>query len=218
MMTNRLASAIPEADTTFETARREFRRAWEEPEYTRFKFPPVNVNDVLRARYRVTPKIQLTRAMLWDLQRKKAQDPVTYMPYSATEVRIWARHVQKDGSERFFRSSLQQGLITQRQGLILDEISICHLEQRIIFLSRQSLRDDYGTELTANAFQPLFHINRSVGGTEDEPFNLSSIVLLSSDKSGRYFEPFAERVCTGCLPRFIEIYIQRDLRADLTRL
>jgi hypothetical protein len=70
-----IASAI-----TFDTAEREYNEAWGAPSSTRFELRPVDVNKVLKARYRVTPEQTLTRAMIWDMETKKAWDPLTYIP------------------------------------------------------------------------------------------------------------------------------------------
>lgn len=69
------ASAI-----AFDTAEREYNDAWNAPSSTQFKLPPVDVNKVLKERYRVSPEQTLTRAMIWDMETKKAWDPLTYIP------------------------------------------------------------------------------------------------------------------------------------------
>ena len=51
-----------------------------------------------------------------------------------------------------------------------------------------------------------------VGGSEDEPFNLWSIVLLTTAPDAGYHEPFEQMVRTGLLPGLIEIYIQRNIQ------
>ena len=75
-----IASAI-----AFDTAEREYNDAWNAPSSTRFELPPVDVNKVLKERYRVSPGQTLTRAMIWDMETKKAWDPLTYIPYGNLE-------------------------------------------------------------------------------------------------------------------------------------
>jgi hypothetical protein len=60
---------------TFDSAEREYNEAWNAPSSTRFELPPVDVNKVLKERYRVSPERTLTRAMIWDMETKKAWDP-----------------------------------------------------------------------------------------------------------------------------------------------
>jgi hypothetical protein len=215
--TNGSIDVLSEGDSTFESAKQEFRRAWDEPRHTRFRFPPVNVNRVLNDRYRMVPEVQITGSMLWDLQYKKAQDPVAYMRHLVLQARCWGWSLAKDHSERFFISTLQHGLVVPRQGLVMNDVFVSHAERRIIFLGRSRLHAQNGIELMASTFQPLFHVDRGVGGADDEPVSLSSIVLLDKDMSGRYFASLAEKVCAGYLPKFIETYIERDLCVELTR-
>ena len=59
---------------TFDSAEREYNEAWSSPSSTRFELPPVDVNKVLKGRYRIRPERTLTRAMIWDMETKKAWD------------------------------------------------------------------------------------------------------------------------------------------------
>jgi len=94
-----IASAI-----AFDTAEREYNDAWNARSSTRFELPPVDVNKVLKERYRVSPEQTLTRAMIWDMETKKAWDPLTYIPYVVSQARSWGRTTLRDGSTRFCRS------------------------------------------------------------------------------------------------------------------
>src|SRR5437016_3890471 len=88
----------------FDMAEREYNDAWSAPSSTRFELPPVDVNKVLKERYRVSPEQTLTRAMIWDMETKKAWDPLTYIPYVVSKARSWGRTTLRDGSARFCRS------------------------------------------------------------------------------------------------------------------
>jgi hypothetical protein len=70
-----IASAI-----AFDTAEREYNDAWNAPSNTRFELPPVDVNKVLKERYRVIPGQTLTRAMIWDMETKKGLGPAHLYP------------------------------------------------------------------------------------------------------------------------------------------
>ena len=65
--------------------------------------------------------------------------------------------------------------------------------------------------------QPRLPVWIGVGGTEDDPQNLWSIVLLTDKPDPRYLAPFEARVDEG-LPGFVEIYIRKDLGVELTKL
>jgi hypothetical protein len=202
---------------TFETAKREYQDAWNNPLHTRFELPSVNVNKVLKDRYRVTADKRLTCSMMWDMETKKAWDPLTYIPYVVSEGRSWGRNTLRDGSERFSRSSLQRGWITPERGRVLEDVYVGHANRAIFFLGRPQMTEESGSELHASKFQPLFHVEHGVGGSEEEPLSLWSIVLLTPEKDARYEQPFEQMVRAGLLPGYIEIYIEKDLHMQLTR-
>jgi hypothetical protein len=206
------------SDIVFDAAEREYSAAWADPSNTRFELPPVDVNRVLKARYRLTPDRTLTRTQIWDMETKKAWDPLSYIPYVVSEGRSWGRTTLLDGSRRFSRSSLQQGWITPEEGRVLEDVFVNDAKQAIYFLGRLRMVEENGKEIEASTFQPLFHVQHAVGGSEQEPLNLWSIVLLTPTPDVRYLAPFEQMVQAGLLPGFIEIYIERDLQSKLTRI
>jgi hypothetical protein len=64
-----------EMSISFADAVREFEEAWSNPAFTRFELPQLAVNRVLRDRYLMKNRIQLSRSMVWDMELKKAWDP-----------------------------------------------------------------------------------------------------------------------------------------------
>ena len=114
---------------TFDSAEREYNEAWSSPSSTRFELPPVDVNKVLHERYRISPERTLTRAMIWDMETKKAWDPLTYIPYVVSQARSWGRMPLGDGTTRFCRSSLQRGWITSEEGRVLEDVFVSEREQ-----------------------------------------------------------------------------------------
>jgi len=202
----------------FDTAERGYNEAWSAPSSTRFELPAVDVNAVLKKRYRVSPEKTLTRAMIWDMETRKAWDPLTYIPYEVSEARSWGRTSLRDGSTRFFRLSLQRGWIASEEGRVLEDVFVSDAEQTIYFLGRQHMAEESGNTLVASPFQPLFHVQHRVRGSEQAPLNLWSIVFLTEATDPRYYEPFQQMVRAGLLPGFIEIYIERDLKLGLSRV
>jgi hypothetical protein len=207
-----------ESVTTFDAAEHEYNEAWTAPSSTRFELRPVDVNAVLKNRYRMSPEQTLTRAMIWDMETKKAWDPLTYIPYVVSQARSWGRTSLSDGSTRFFRSSLQRGWITSNEGRVLEDVFVSDAKQTIYFLGRPRMVEENGNIIAASPFQPLFHVQHAVGGSEQTPLNLWSVVLLTKAPDPRYCEPFEQMVRTGLLPGFIEIYIERDLKLRLSRI
>jgi hypothetical protein len=200
----------------FNTAEREYNEAWNAPSNTRFELAPVDVNTVLKKRYQVSPERALTRTMIWDMETKKAWDPLSYIPYVVSQARSWGRTTLCDGSSRFSRSSLQRGWITSEEGCVLEDVFVNDAKQAIYFLGRPRMVEENGNEVMASTFQPLFHVRHAVGGSEEMPLNLWSIVLLTNVPDPRYCEPFEQMVRAGLLPGFIEIYIERDLKLKLS--
>jgi len=132
------------------------------------------------------------------------------MPRSTEEVSM--------NVARFCRSSLQRGWITSEEGRVLEDVFVSNAKQTIYFLGRPQMVEESGNTLVASPFQPLFHVRHGVGGSEQAPLNLWSIVLLTDAPDPRYCEPFKQVVRAGLLPGFIEIYIERDLKLKLNRI
>ncbi len=202
----------------FDSAEREYNDAWSAPSSTRFELPPIDVNRILKERYRLSPEQTLTRAMIWDMETKKAWDPLTYIPYVVSQARSWGRTTLRDGTTRFCRSSLQRGWITSQEGRVLEAVFVSDAKQTIYFLGQPQMVEETGNTLVASLFQPLFHVRHAVGGSEQAPLNLWSIVLLTGASDPRYCEPFEQMVHAGLLPGFLEIYIERDLKLGLSRI
>jgi hypothetical protein len=218
MMKSVEASMNIASPIAFDTVEREYNEAWNAPSNTRFELAPVDVNTVLKKRYRVSPEKTLTRTMIWDMETKKAWDPLSYIPYVVSQARSWDPTTLRDGSTRFSRSSLQRGWITPVEGRVLEDVFVSDTKQTIYFLGRPRMVEENGNTVVASSFQPLFHVRHAVGGSEEMPLNLWSIVLLTNAPDPRYQEPFEQMVRAGLLPGFIEIYIERDLKLKLSRI
>src|ERR1700747_161792 len=146
---------------TFDTAEREYNEAWNAPSNTRFELAPVDVNIVLKKRYRVSPEKSLTRTMIWDMETKKAWDPLSYIPRVVSQARSWGRTTLRDGSTRFSRSSLQRGWITSEEGCVLEDVFVHDAKQNISFLGQRRMAAENGNEVVASTFQPLFHVRHA---------------------------------------------------------
>jgi hypothetical protein len=109
---------------TFADAEAEFERAWADPKNTSFEIPAVDVNKVLAERYTMNPSRPLTRSMVWEMETKKAWDPKSYIPYVVSSGRSWGRHELPGNCERFFRTSVQLGWISEESGDVHEEVFI----------------------------------------------------------------------------------------------
>ena len=93
--------------------------------------------------------------MIWDMETKKAWDPLTYIPYVVSQARSWDRTALRDGTTRFYRSSLQRGWITSEEGRVLEDVFVSDPKQTIYFLGRPRMVEENGKALVASSFQPL---------------------------------------------------------------
>jgi hypothetical protein len=197
----------------------EFARAWETPAHTRCRLPDTDVNAVLAARYTIGEPLNLTRAMLWDMEVRKAARPGTYIPYvvRAGSDQSWNRH-PGDGGEYLDRCSTQRLWLTpQRYELILERAFLNRGEQKITFLGVPELIGPDGTLLCAGAGQPLFHVEHAVSGTEQEPLNRWRIVHLTDARDERLIAVFERMTASPWLAEHTEIYIRDTLGIQLTR-
>ncbi len=200
----------------FET---EFTRAWDTPGHTRYRLPDTDVNRVLAARYTTGRPLTVTRAMLWDMETRKAARPGTYIPFvvRAGSDRSWNRRTG-DGGEYLDRCSMQRlWLNPQRCELILERAFLNHHDQKVTFLGVPKLTDADGTLLRAGTGQPLFHVEHSVGGTELQPLNRWRIVHLTDAPDERLIEGFDHMAASPWLAEHTEIYIRDNLGIELTR-
>jgi hypothetical protein len=113
------------------------------------------------------------------------------------------RTTLRDGSARFCGSSLQRGWITSEEGRVLEDVFVSDAKRTIYFLGRPQMVEESGNTLVASPFQPLFHVRHGVGGSEEAPLNLWSIVLLTDAPDPRYATAsrssrwFAQDCCRG---------------------
>lgn len=202
---------------TFAGAAEEFAQAWGNPRHTRVTLPPVDVNEVLAARYWMDQPLHVTRPMVWDMELKKSWDPLTYISYVVSEGKSWGRGRDEHDCEHFYRSTIQRAWIGERSGRVLEDVYINHQEQRIFFLGRSEMVAEGGERIGTDGFQPLFHVEHATGGSDAAPLNLWRIVLLTDGEDRRFMAPFEQMIRDGALPGFLEIYIGRDLGVKLSR-
>ncbi|MFD1541378.1 hypothetical protein [Nonomuraea guangzhouensis] len=196
----------------------EFAKAWADPRNTRFEPPPTDINRVLAERYKTSEPLTFTRAMLWDLEVRKAWHPDIYIPYVVREGSA-ATWNATDDPTTFDRSSEQRRWMEQDDfGLVLERVHLNPAEQRVTFIGAAELPGPTGATLRAGTKQPLFHIEHAVAGDENEPLNLWRIVHLTQEPDELLGQTLSRRTYEGWLPGFVEIYIRSELNIELTRL
>lgn len=190
-----------------------FRAAWDSQEVTRCALAPLAVNEVLAARYTVDPAVTFTRTMLWDLEVRKARRPDLFIPrvVAAGSARVWG------GDDVFVRASRQRlWLEPERYGLVLERTHLDHERQAVTFIGTGEIPGPDG-EILRGTGQALFHVEHSVGGTENAPTNRWRIAHLTGGVDERLVRVFAAIDADPWLPEYVEIYVRDVLGARLER-
>ena len=227
------SSGIHEADEAEDAGRRggakkpvaelnheeEFERAWTDSSNTQVELFPVDINRVLAQCYRTNKPLTFTRTMLWDMEVKKAFRPDLYIPSVVAEgsAHHWRRRAAGGGAETFVRCSRQRlWLEPSERGVVLEQVFLNPAQQCVTFIGAAELLDADENLLRAGEGQPLFHVEHSVSGDESRPLNLWRIVFLTDRPEQKLIERFTLSKDMW-LREFVEVYIRRDLRIELTR-
>lgn len=207
--------------TQLTAAEAAFESAWNDERYTRAELPPVDVNRVLAERYVTDGPLVFTRAMIWDMEVRKAGNPAAFIPYVVKEGTASAWVPGREGDElgnEFVRQSQQRlWLRPEEYGLVLEEVSLHHERQLVTFIGRDAFPDAQGNALVAGTGQPLFHVQHGVAGTDERPTNTWRIVLLTDGEDERFRKVFADMADDVWLPGFVENYVRDVLGIGLTR-
>ncbi|MFC9299328.1 hypothetical protein ACFTWH_30365 [Streptomyces sp. NPDC057011] len=202
-------------------AEAEFESAWNNERYTQVELPPVDVNRVVAEHYDAEEPPAFTRAMIWDMEVRKAGNPGAFIPYVVKEGTAAAWVPGQEGGElgdEFVRQSQQRlWLEPSEYGLVLEEVSLNHERQLVTFIGRAEFPDTQGNTLIADTGQPLFHVQHGVAGTDERPTNTWRIVVLTDGVDERIEKVFAAMADEVWLPGFLENYVRDVLGIVLTR-
>jgi hypothetical protein len=196
-----------------------FEQAWAAPGTTSVELPPVRVNDVLRDRYDVRPPFTYTGEQLWDMEGRKAAAPDRYIP---TVVRAGSAEkfpsVRHGRIEDFTRVSDQRlWADPDHYATIIEHVRLDHEHRRAFFVGAERFEAPDGRVFSAGAGQPIFHVEHSVAGPEDDPLNLWRIVHLTDTPDPALAAAFHELANDPYLRVFIEVHLREDLGRDLAR-
>jgi hypothetical protein len=201
---------------------RTFEQAWADPRNTRFELPPVDVNRVLSERYLwgASQPLTLTRAMIWDMEARKARHPERFIQYVLAEgsADVWDERPAPPGLEIFMRRSEQRlWREPEKYELILEQTHVDHAAQKVTFIGTAEYPDREGNILHAGKGQPIFHVVHGAAGAEHRPLNTWAIVFLTDAPDPSLLEPFARIARDPYLPGYLENYIREHLGVALTR-
>ncbi len=196
-----------------------FEQAWQAPGTTSVELPPIRVNDVLRDRYDTRPPFAYTGAQLWDMEVRKAAAPDKYIP---TAVRAGSAEkfpsVRHGRFEDFTRVSVQRlWAHPDRYTTVIEHVRLDHRDRRAFFIGAERFETPDGRVLTAGTGQPVFHVEHSVSGPEDDPLNLWRIVHLTDGPDPSLAAAFDDLAGDRYLRVFIEVHLREDLGRELVR-
>ncbi|QKV80735.1 hypothetical protein [Amycolatopsis sp. Hca4] len=196
-----------------------FEQAWGAPENTVVDLPPVRVNDVLRDRYDVRPPFAYTGAQLWDMEVRKAAAPDIYIP---TVVKPGSAEkfpsVHHGQLEDFTRVSEQRlWAAPEHYTTVIEHVRLDHENRRAFFIGADRFEAPDGRIFTAGSGQPIFHVEHSVAGPEDDPLNLWRIVNLTDRPDAALAAAFDDLANDPYLRVFIEVHLRKDLGRELVR-
>ncbi len=175
----------------------EFEAAWINPKYTHYEAPAANINELL-------DKQTLTGTQLWDAEKRKAWDPMKYIPPAVIKGVSYEKSYPRTGEETFMRSSQQRSWLDPKVIVpVLEEVHVFEKLRKVIFLGRPA---------DEPSGQPLFHVEHSVGGTEENPLSLWRIIMLTPDKQyvNSVEKLFTQR--SKSLPLFVQKYLEHDVK------
>lgn len=189
-----------------------FAEAWTDPRHTRIAPPDLDVNAVLAERYDLAEPLVFTRTHLWDMEVRKAWRPDLYVPVvDPASVRAWG---EDPTFTRVSRQLLWKDPVAH--GVVIERVHLDHEAQKVTFLGTAETVDDRGETLTAGTWQPLFHVEHGVAGTEERPLNTWKLVSLTEQPDPGLPAAFEQHL-GPYLPVFVEYYIAEVLGVKLTR-
>jgi hypothetical protein len=200
-----------------EEASKQFEMAWQNPAYTQIELEPVDVNDVISKYYTTSKPVHFTQDMLWDMERRKAWDPKTYIPHVVSKGHSWGRENLENGDESFIRWSMQRQWKTGKYGMVIEQVLLLKKEKKAIFIGMAQTVDDLEKTLKASSTQPLFHVEHGVTGTFDKPLNTWRIVHLTKAKDQELIDKFKKYRDPTTLPVYVVVYIEKVLGVNITK-
>ncbi|RFU76579.1 hypothetical protein TARUN_5664 [Trichoderma arundinaceum] len=181
-----------------------------------------NHETILEAAFRDpnnTP-ITLEPSNLWDMEVKKAHNPAKYLRHILRPGSLQVFNLQKDGPTETFVRVTDQGTWSDptRFNTVIEQVLLDHDKEKAIFIGVPEVEGPDGHKIVAGTAQPLFHVEHSVTGTENEPLNIWRVVHLDKDEDGKLKEAFKKMMASPYLREFNEVYIREDLGKKLNRI
>lgn len=96
-------------------------------------------------------------------------------------------------------------------GTVIEHTRVDHDRQRVTFVGAEEFTTPDGRTLKAGTGQPIFHVEHSVGGSEQQPLNRWRIVHLTTEEDPAMLALFENMGRDPYLPVFVEVHIREVL-------
>ncbi len=196
-----------------------FKSAWESDQFIQIELEPVNINEVLAARYDCSPQSHMTKSQLWDMEVRKANRPDLYIPsvIKSGSAKAWGK-TTNEHVDTFIRVSEQKLWLDENEyTTVIENVHVDHKNQMVTFIGEAQATSEFDGEYTSQGKQPIFHVQHGVVGEESLPKNTWRIVHLSNDKEAEVNQRFREKNNNPWLPEYIEIYLRNIVGLELKR-
>lgn len=196
-----------------------FKAAFATPTFTAILTPDSRVNSVIAESYDVDEPFTYTLTQLWDMEVRKAHRPDKYIHYVAKPGSLRIFGIRKEGDLEFFYRVTEQRSWKdpEKYTKVIEDVRLDHKNHTAFFLGVTEATTPEGETIVAGEDQPLFHVEHSAKGTEEDPINVWSIVFLTEEKDSSLVELFEKISDPKHLRGFNEVYIRDDLGRKLTR-
>jgi hypothetical protein len=191
-----------------------FENAWNDPDNLALTLDDIDINAVLSKNYVTEPPTRMTRTQLWDMERKKAADAVTFLGSVVKD----AKTRRQLNANAFIRWTIQRQFLNPNVfDNVLEEVFLDDANQLVTFIGQrdESFIDWKPMQVTQQ--QPVFHVQHGVTGQEDNPINTWKIVFINPSEEARHTLKmnFSKFDYSRHLPYYVEVYLQRDMNIHI---
>lgn len=201
---------LSEAECLFETA-------WNDPDNLAITFDDIDINAVLSKHYVTDPPTRMTRTLLWDMERKKAADALTFLGSIVKD----AKTHRQPGANAFIRWTLQrQFLDPEVFDNVLEEVFLDDANQLVTFIGKRDESFVDWKPLQVPLKQPVFYVQHGVAGQEENPINTWRIVFISPSEDARcILKANLDKISSGRhLPYYIEAYLRKEMNVRVEHI
>jgi len=210
-----MAAILPTMDLLEATCL--FETAWNDPNNLAIMFDDIDINGVLSKNYVTDPPTRMTRTLLWDMERKKAADALTFL---GSIVRDAKTHRQSNANA-FIRWTIQRQFLNPEVfDNVLEEVFLDDANQLVTFIGKRDESFVDWKPLQVPQKQPVFYVQHGVTGQEENPMNTWRIVFINPSEDARCIlkTGLGKFEFSSHLPYYVEIYLQKEMNVHIEHI